>query len=59
MKILRGFATMSKERLLQVASRGGKVAHEIGKAHKWNGFEAQLAGRIGGQTYRKSCLNTR
>jgi uncharacterized protein len=44
---LRGFASMSKERQKQIASRGGKVAHEKGAAHEFNSVEASMAARKG------------
>jgi general stress protein YciG len=48
-KSKRGFAAMSAERKKQIASLGGKTAHEKGVAHKWNKKEAVEAGRKGGQ----------
>jgi hypothetical protein len=44
---LRGFASMSKDRQKQIASRGGKVAHEKGAAHEFNSVEASMAARKG------------
>jgi uncharacterized protein len=44
---LRGFASMTKERQREIASRGGKVAHEKGAAHEFNSMEAALAARKG------------
>ncbi len=41
----RGFALMSPEKRREIASKGGKVAHVLGKAHKWTSEEAQAAGR--------------
>jgi len=46
---LRGFASMSKERQREIASRGGRAAHEKGTAHEFNSAEASLAARIGHQ----------
>jgi general stress protein YciG len=43
----RGFASMSKERQREIASRGGKVAHEKGAAHEFNSAEAAIAARKG------------
>jgi general stress protein YciG len=45
----RGFAAMDESKRRQIASRGGRAAHEIGNAHEWNGAEAAEAGRKGGQ----------
>ena len=45
----RGFASMSKEKQKQIASKGGKAAHEKGTAHQFTPEEAREAGRKGGQ----------
>jgi len=47
-KKLHGFAAWSKERQREVASKGGKIAHARGTAHKFSGDEAREAGRRGG-----------
>lgn len=44
----RGFASMSKERRKQIASSGGKAAHQNGRAHKFSKEEAKVAGHRGG-----------
>lgn len=44
----RGFATLSPERLREIASKGGKAAHEQGSAHVFTAEEARAAGRKGG-----------
>lgn len=44
----RGFASMSKDRRKQLASKGGKIAHKLGAAHEWTSAEARKAGKIGG-----------
>ena len=44
----RGFASMDKARRREIASMGGKAAHEKGTAHEWSSEEARDAGRIGG-----------
>lgn len=44
----RGFASMSKDRQQELASRGGKAAHEKGTAHEWTKEQAQAAGKMGG-----------
>src|SRR5579884_3121627 len=44
----RGFASMSPEKKREIASKGGKAAHQMGTAHKWTSEEAQAAGRKGG-----------
>jgi uncharacterized protein len=45
----RGFASMSKERQAQIASKGGKAAHAKGTAHEWTSEEARKAGSKGGR----------
>ena len=45
----RGFAAMSPEKQKEIASEGGRAAHQQGVAHEWNSEEARLAGRKGGQ----------
>jgi general stress protein YciG len=48
----RGFASMSPERQREIASKGGRAAHEKGTAHEWTADEARNAGRKGGQVSR-------
>lgn len=45
----RGFAAMDPERQREIASEGGKAAHESGNAHEFTSEEAREAGRKGGQ----------
>ena len=45
----RGFASMDKEKQREIASKGGKAAHETGAAHEFNTEEARVAGRKGGK----------
>lgn len=47
-KSARGFASMDPEKQRQIASKGGKAAHEKGTAHKFTSEEARAAGRKGG-----------
>jgi uncharacterized protein len=47
-KAKRGFAIMNPVRQRQIASKGGKLAHEQGVAHEWTKEEAREAGRKGG-----------
>ncbi len=49
----RGFQLLSKERHLEIASAGGKKAHELGVAHELTTEEARAAGRKGGQAVAK------
>lgn len=46
----RGFAAMDKTRQKEIASAGGRAAHERGNAHEFTSEEARQAGRKGGQT---------
>ena len=48
----RGFAGMDPLRQRQIASEGGRAAHEKGTAHEWTAEEARSAGRKGGQVSR-------
>ena len=45
----RGFASMDPERQREIASEGGKAAHEKGTAHEFDSEEARAAGRKGGE----------
>jgi general stress protein YciG len=45
----RGFAAMDEEKQREIASKGGKAAHEKGTAHEFTSEEAREAGRKGGQ----------
>ena len=40
---------MDPEQQREIASEGGKTAHEKGKAHEWTSDEAREAGRKGGE----------
>ena len=44
----RGFASMDRGKQLEIASKGGKAAHQKGTAHEWTPEEAREAGRKGG-----------
>jgi uncharacterized protein len=44
----RGFASMDPEKQRAIASKGGKAAHEQGKAHEFTPEEARKQGRKGG-----------
>lgn len=45
-----GFAVMDKKLVSAIASKGGKAAHEQGRAHEWTQDTAKAAGSKGGQT---------
>ena len=44
----RGFAAMDRDRVKEIASKGGKAAHAAGTAHQFSSDEARNAGRKGG-----------
>jgi uncharacterized protein len=44
----RGFASMDRSKQKEIASKGGKAAHQKGTAHEWTSDEAREAGRKGG-----------
>ena len=45
----RGFASMDEEKQREIASKGGKAAHEKGTAHEFSSEEAKEAGQKGGE----------
>ncbi|MBF2017532.1 MAG: stress-induced protein [Rivularia sp. T60_A2020_040] len=45
----RGFASMDEEKQREIASKGGKAAHEKGNAHDFSSEEAREAGKKGGE----------
>lgn len=45
----RGFASMDETKQREIASKGGKAAHEKGTAHEFDSEEAREAGRKGGE----------
>jgi len=53
----RGFASMDAEKQREIASKGGKAAHEKGTAHEFTSAEATEAGKKGGQA-RSANANT-
>lgn len=50
----RGFASMDREKQREIASKGGKAAHQSGNAHEFTSEEAREAVRKGGQASRGS-----
>ena len=48
-KSRRGFASMDPVRQREIASKGGRTAHEKGTAHEWTRDEARSAGKKGGK----------
>lgn len=47
-KQMKGFAVMDPQRQREIASEGGRAAHEKGTAHEFTSEEAREAGRKGG-----------
>ena len=45
----RGFASMDAARQREIASKGGRAAHQKGTAHEFTSEGARAAGRKGGQ----------
>lgn len=45
----RGFAAMDRDRVKQIASKGGRAAHAAGTAHQFSSDEARVAGKKGGE----------
>ena len=50
----RGFASMDPERKREIASKGGRAAHEKGTAHEFSPEEARNAGRKGGEVVSRN-----
>jgi uncharacterized protein len=46
----RGFASMDQAKQREIASKGGKAAHQKGTAHEFSTEEARDAGRKGGES---------
>ena len=52
----RGFASMERSKQREIASKGGKAAHNKGTAHEWTSEEAREAGRKGGMASHRRKL---
>ena len=50
----RGFASMDEDKQREIASKGGKAAHEKGTAHEFTSYEAREAGRKGGEAVSRN-----
>ena len=50
----RGFASMDEDKQREIASKGGKAAHERGTAHEFDSDEARAAGRKGGEAVSRN-----
>ena len=53
----RGFAGMDPERQREIASAGGRAAHQSGNAHEFTSEEAREAGRKGGRARSRNSDN--
>lgn len=51
-KMNRGFANMDPARQREIASMGGKAAHQKGVGHQWDSKSAREAGVKGGAASR-------
>jgi general stress protein YciG len=47
----RGFASMDPERQREIASQGGKAAHQKGTAHEFTSEEARRAGSMAAPSF--------
>ncbi len=54
LKKRRCFAAMDAAKQREIASKGGKAAHESGRAHEFTSEEARVAGRKGGEAAHQS-----
>ena len=46
----RGFASMDEDKQREIASKGGKAAHQSGNAHQFDSDSGREAGRKGGES---------
>ena len=53
-KSRRGFASMDPNKQREIASKGGRAAHEKGTAHEFDSNEAREAGRKGGEAVSRN-----
>lgn len=45
----RGFASMDKARVREIASAGGRAVQARGTGHRWTAVEARAVGKTGGR----------
>ncbi|HZT42830.1 MAG TPA: KGG domain-containing protein [Chthonomonadaceae bacterium] len=50
----RGFAAMDAQKQREIASKGGRAAHQAGRAHEFTSDEAREAGRKGGEAVSRN-----
>jgi general stress protein YciG len=48
---------MNRDKQREIASKGGKAAHQKGRAHEWTKEEAREAGRKGGMASQRAKRN--
>ena len=53
-----GFAAMDPSRQREIASQGGRAAHESGNAHQFTSEEARAAGKKSHSGHRRSTVTT-
>jgi len=53
-KSARGFASMDPSKQKEIASKGGRAAHQKGTAHEFDAGEARAAGRKGGMAVSRN-----
>jgi general stress protein YciG len=54
----RGFAMLDATRRQEIARKGGKLAHALGRAHQFTHDEARIAGRKGGLARRQTATDS-
>jgi general stress protein YciG len=52
-KSKRGFASMDPKKVSEIASKGGKEAHRLGRGYEFDHDSAKAAGRKGGLAVSK------
>lgn len=50
----RGFASMDRAKQREIASKGGRAAHQKGTGHEWTSEEASEAGKKGGRASQEA-----
>jgi general stress protein YciG len=53
----KGIAVMDPARQREIASKGGKAAHAMGRAHEFTSVTAKVAGKKGGTTVSQDRLH--
>jgi uncharacterized protein len=53
----RGFAAMDAAKQREIARKGGRAAHETGRAHEFSSEEAREAGRKGGMAVSRDRMH--